>query len=262
MTKKLTKQLIKFNTLEVGDDLLKAKLEKNVYFDILKYLSRTILGNSILIEDRAQLQKILHQKVSSISEFAKYEADPDLRLEELMAITCLSLMLNAKSSSILYMPAWQKPGKKVEINNLTGEESWDGFIVGLNTADDKNNMILSPVELKSTMSNPNDSIQIDVTAQAINVIQNQAGSFQNAGAIHGMIVMPYHPSNGNRTIYLDKIAKELRSAAIDTSSCAFFLISFPEDDYSSLQVHSIVIIDGMDHNNLDEWIKTVTFKKI
>jgi hypothetical protein len=262
MTKKLTKQSITFNTLEVGDDLLKAKLAENVYRDILKYLSRAILGNSILIEDRTELQRALHQKVSGITEFAKYETDPDLRLEELIAVTCLSLMLNARQPSTLYMPAWQKPGKKTDINKLTGEESWDGFIVGINTADNKNDMILSPVELKSTMSNPNDSIQTDVTTQAIDVIQSQASSFQNAGAIHGMIVMPYHPSSGNRTIQLDKIAKELRSAAIDTSSCAFFLISFPENDYSSLQVHSIVIIDGMDHNNLDEWIKTVTFKKI
>lgn len=170
---------------------------KIIHDALCDYLKRTIglRGNLVSIKE---LQYALNAKASAQQELGKFKFGPDQRIYELLADEAIWAVINKnKIEDVNAYFSWESTYQPEIVQKITNSKtcSIDGVI---NLFDKKQKKALSiPVELKSTMRNPNDQNCGDIRAQVREIIHSKKEDLAMPAQISAIFVMPYSPRPAN-----------------------------------------------------------------
>lgn len=248
-----------------GKIFLQAALDvKNIYSLIRCYFEKELLSNISDITE-IKLQNTLNKRAKDISSLKKITFDDDVRVIELAILIGILKTVERfgdLSKDYIFMPAWQLPKQKHIMKSFSNKESWDGFIIG-RPINKKNDWIQIPMELKSLMKYPKETIKINPNNQLREKLKKFRKYFQQEGSINCVLIMPY-TNEKKLSIDLKAATDDLRASVSSKTASFVCVLSFPYDSYGRLTMSILFTLVSrnplfMKVNDTDNWMKKINF---
>lgn len=181
-------------------------------------------------------QKIMNRSADKVDELSNLSFEPNQRVGELVALASFVATVNKINEQKAvkkedFMPAWQKAGQDASIKNFTGKASWDGFVyehVPIGKEDPEIQVVMSGVEIKSLMINPNSSFT-NLNDLLSERMRKFSDSFQIDGSIGIIVIPPYSQLSGTKISFDLKRATDDINKNIGNVTCALVFIRNESD---------------------------------
>ena len=229
----------------------------DIKISIEKVLNRKLGNHS---ENMAVFQKVMNMHAANEPEFKKYNFDPDQRLYELMTtLSAYSVLKKNTPYPDRIRICWQKAGEKSNVENISDGKSQtvDGVFVFFGL-DEKDTFL--PIEIKSTMCDPNRSITETIDRQIDALISRKQAERGGTPQASIIAVMPYTPEAGGLTVNLERPIKRLQTIADEASLISICLF---EVEDNTINITSAVAYGKYYTPNLKDtkkWIRKTVFR--
>lgn len=204
------------------------------------YLAHSLHGSGpIAIE---YFQDVINKRACDVEELKALSFEPNQRIGELIALASFAAAVNKineqhKNGDTDFMPAWQKPGQNVSIENFTGKGSWDGFIykhVPLGEENPAVEVVMTGVEVKSLMIDPKAEFT-DLNGLLGERMAQFSKHFQIEGSIAVVLVPPYSREADTKICFdLKQATSDINKGAGKVTCALVFVRNENKDDITTI----------------------------